>query len=114
MGVQFTLEQLEGEGPSHSRKSGIMYSSPSVFMVPLDGQFYIWEFNPPLALFALLSFKSLSIVRLFHNSTDCNPPGFSIHDICQARILEPGDLPHPGMEPVSPALAGGFFTAEPP
>ena len=22
----------------------------------------------------------------------------------------PGDLPHPGMEPTSPALAGGFFT----
>ena len=26
----------------------------------------------------------------------------------------PGDLPHPGMEPTSPALAGGFFTTEPP
>jgi len=26
----------------------------------------------------------------------------------------PGDLPHPGIEPVSPALAGGFFTTEPP
>ena len=29
----------------------------------------------------------------------------------------PGDLPDPGMEPgtpVSPALAGGLFTAEPP
>jgi len=25
----------------------------------------------------------------------------------------PGDLPNPGMEPVSLALAGGFFTAEP-
>ena len=25
----------------------------------------------------------------------------------------PEDLPNPGMEPVSPALAGGFFTAEP-
>ena len=22
----------------------------------------------------------------------------------------PGDLPHPGIEPVSPALTGGFFT----
>ena len=22
----------------------------------------------------------------------------------------PGDLPHPGIEPISPALAGGFFT----
>ena len=26
----------------------------------------------------------------------------------------PGDLPEPGMEPVSPALAGRFFTAKPP
>ena len=26
----------------------------------------------------------------------------------------PGDLPDPGIEPVSPALVGGFFTAEPP
>ena len=24
----------------------------------------------------------------------------------------PGDLPDPGIEPMSPALAGGFFTAE--
>ena len=26
----------------------------------------------------------------------------------------PGNLPDPGIEPVSPALAGRFFTAEPP
>ena len=29
----------------------------------------------------------------------------------------PGDIPHPGIEPrslMSPALAGGFFTTEPP
>ena len=26
----------------------------------------------------------------------------------------PGDLPHPGIESVSPALAGGFFTIKPP
>ena len=25
----------------------------------------------------------------------------------------PGDLPEPGIEPVSPALAGGFFTTKP-
>ena len=40
--------------------------------------------------------------------------------ISQARILElvsvspPENLPDPGTEPVSPALAGGFFTTEPP
>ena len=26
----------------------------------------------------------------------------------------PGDLPNPGIEPMYPALAGGFFTTEPP
>ena len=26
----------------------------------------------------------------------------------------PGDLPDPGIEPVSPTLTGGFFTTEPP
>ena len=29
-------------------------------------------------------------------------------------LLSLWDLPGPGMEPVSPALAGGFFTPEPP
>ena len=29
-------------------------------------------------------------------------------------IPSPGDLPDPGIEPVSPALADGFFTLEPP
>ena len=45
--------------------------------------------------------------------------GSSVHGIFQARILGglpfpfPGNLPDPGIEPVSlmpPALAGGFFT----
>jgi len=44
----------------------------------------------------------------------------SVHGISQARILEwlpfpsSGYLPDPGMEPMSPTLAGRFFTAEPP
>ena len=29
-------------------------------------------------------------------------------------FLSPGDLPDPGIEPTSPALAGGFITAKPP
>ena len=48
---------------------------------------------------------------------DSSPPGSSVHGMSQARILEyapPGDLPDPGTDPTSPALAGGFFTAEPP
>ena len=40
----------------------------------------------------------------------CSPAGSSVHGISQAEILEgvpfpfPGDLPHPGFEPRSPAL----------
>ena len=53
---------------------------------------------------------------------DCSPPG-SVHGVFQARILEwlpfssPGDLLDLRMEPSSPvslAMAGGFFTIEPP
>ena len=29
-------------------------------------------------------------------------------------FLSPGDLPNPGVEPMSPTLAGEFFTTEPP
>ena len=54
---------------------------------------------------------------------NCSSPGSSVHVISQARILSGlplpslGDLPDPGIEPespVSPALAGRFFTTEPP
>ena len=48
---------------------------------------------------------------------DCSLPGSSGHRILQARILKwvamppLEDLPDPGIEPVSPALAGSFFTS---
>ena len=51
---------------------------------------------------------------------NCSLPGSFVHVISQARILEwvaisfPGDLPNAGMECKSPALAGRFFTTEPP
>ena len=54
---------------------------------------------------------------------DGSPPGSSVHGIFQVQILEQiaisylGDLPDPGIKPASPAspaLAGRFFTTEPP
>ena len=51
---------------------------------------------------------------------DCSLPGYSAHRISQARVLErvaiyfSRDLPDTGIEPMSPALAGRFFTTEPP
>ena len=50
---------------------------------------------------------------------DYSPPGSSVHGIFQARTLDElpfpslEDLPDPGIEPMSPALAGKFFTTEP-
>ena len=38
--------------------------------------------------------------------------GFSSHEYWSG--LPPKDLPHPRIEPVCPALAGRFFTTEPP
>ena len=61
-------------------------------------------------------------VQLFCNPMGCSPPGSSVHGIFQARILEQvaisfprgSSQPRRGIEPTSPALAGGFFTTEPP
>ena len=70
--------------------------------------------------------SEVKVTQLFltlSNPMDYIPPGSSVHGIFQARILSglpfpaPGVLPNPGMEPStleSPALKGGFFTAEPP
>ena len=50
---------------------------------------------------------------------DCNPPGFSVHGILQARQLEwiaipsPGDLPDPGIELGSPTLQADSSPSEP-
>ena len=54
------------------------------------------------------------------NPMDCSLPGFSIHGILQARILEwvtisfSRDLPDPGIEPGSPALQADALPSEPP
>ena len=51
---------------------------------------------------------------------ECSPPGSSVHGISQAihgsglPFPSPGDPPIPGVKPTSPALAGGFFSTEPP
>ena len=41
--------------------------------------------------------------------------GFPRQEYCSGLPFpSPGDLPNPGMKPMSPALAGRFFTAESP
>ena len=50
---------------------------------------------------------------------DYSLPGSSVHGISQEywsglSLPSPGDLPDPGIEPVSPASAGRFFITEAP
>ena len=60
--------------------------------------------------------KSLQLCPTLCEPMDRSLPGYSVHGILQARILEwvvaPGDLPNPEIESVflmSSALAGGIF-----
>ena len=54
------------------------------------------------------------------NPVDCSPPGSSVVRFVRHRYWSglsspsPADLPDLEMEPVSPALAGGFLTTQPP
>ena len=63
----------------------------------------------------LLSCVQLFVTPLF---VACQAPlsmGFSRQEYWSGLPLPPsGDLPDPGMEPVSPSLAGRFFTTESP
>ena len=64
-------------------------------------------------------FKSLSHVQLFVTqwTVDCQTPlsmGLPRQEYWRGLpFSSPGDLPNPGIECASPALAGGFFTTEP-
>ena len=63
--------------------------------------------------------QSLSCVQLCHDPMACSPQGsplsmgfFRQEYWNRLPFLPPGDLPDPGIEPASPALAGGYFTTE--
>ena len=57
---------------------------------------------------------------MFCNPKDCSWPaplsiGFPRREYwIELPFPSPGDLPDPGIEPMSPALEGGFFITEPP
>ena len=90
------------------------------FSCPLwmSAQLWPWVCFPSLCVCA----QSLSHVLLFvipwtkaHQAP--LPMGFSLQEYWRGLPFSPpGDLPDPGIEPMSPAspaLAGGFFTTEP-
>ena len=70
--------------------------------------------------FVVLSVQSLSCVQLFVTPwtvVHMAPlsKGFPRQEFCsRLPFPSPGNLPYPGIEPTFPALAGGFFTTEPP
>ena len=70
-----------------------------------------------LYIHACLSAKSFPSYLTLHNPMDYSLPGYSVHGILQARILEwiscpPGDLSDSGigLALLSPEFAGGCFT----
>ena len=76
------------------------------FLPPME-EFFLF-FN----LFLKLKYVCVLVAQLcltLCNPMNCSPPGFSVHGILQARILEwiaipfPEDLPDPGIEPWSAA-----------
>ena len=72
----------------------------------------------PASLCLLVAAFNPFTVRVICDPMDCSLPGCSVHGISQARILEwvaisfSSDLPDPVIKTMSPALTGGFFTAE--
>ena len=71
----------------------------------------------------MLGAQLLSRVQLFATPWDRSPPGSSVHDSpgkntgAGCHFLLQGNLPDPGIKLAtlgSSAMAGGFFTAEPP
>ena len=71
-------------------------------------------------IYIMLLFCCLSRAKLFCDPMDCSPPGplsmgFPRQEYWSGLpFSSPGDLPNPGIEPLSPMLAGRFFTTEPP
>ena len=78
----------------------------------------LWQLE--LRHFAVLHVQSLSCFQLFvtpWTAVHPAPPfmGFPRQEFCSGLPFpSPGTLPYPGTEPTFPALAGGFFTTEPP
>ena len=74
--------------------------------------------TPPLLPYCSTMKSSLVVLGPSQVSLACSPLGSSVHRISQASSGLPfpsaGDLPDPGIKFKSPALAGGFFTTEPP
>ena len=68
------------------------------------------------AVLGLHVVESLKLCLILLQPMDSSLPGSSVHGISQARILEWAAISFcsKSSQPMSPAMAGGFFTTEPP
>ena len=78
-----------------------------------------WNLPPELFMVVDVNLVAQSYPTLC-DPVDCSLPVSSVHGIFQGRILEwvpfpsPGDLPNPGIKPMTATLVGTFFSTEPP
>ena len=105
---------------------------PFFFSLPFPSNQFIWlskkisrlhsflSFLMPLCVCVCVCAKLLQSCLTLRDPMDCSMPGSSVHSFSRQVYWSglscppPGALPDPGIEPVSPAMAGGFFTTEPP
>ena len=93
---------------------------PTSSTLQTDSSSLSHEGNPIVYPTMVLKYQQLSPLTLFaiprtigHQAPLCM--GFSRQEYWSRQLFSsPGDLPNPGIEPPAPALAGGFFTTEPP
>ena len=107
------------------KETGVIFLLPTIACLPVTGA---WQVNMSYGecfscIAECMHDKSLHLCPTLCDSTDCSPPGSSVHRILQARILEwdampssRGNFPIQGIEPASlkSALAGEFFTTSAP
>ena len=117
-----------------------IYSFPEKY--PFSTRFSYFSANNRAKQLLIISFSICGYLFLFLNLNTCalicccclitvmsnlcdpmdcmQPSRSSVHGILQTGTLEwvvspsPEDLPDPGIKPMSPAPAGGFFTTDPP
>ena len=114
---------LEWVSTSSSRWSSRPWDQTHVSCVSwIAGRFLTWGATGKFKVLfiQMCCAQSFSYVQLFATSwtVACQAPlsvGFSWQEYWSGLSFpSPGDLPGPGIEPMSPALAGGFFSTEPP
>ena len=94
--------------------SPLLFLSPYLIKFSLSPRSFLLAYKD-----AMCCAKLLQSCPTLRNPMDHSPPGFSVHGILQAKMLEWVAMPssrgssNPGIESMSlmyPALAGGFFT----